>query len=112
MSFPLFTDDVPEAQRLAIDVLYKLKEWPQDWSKDVAMMQRVSATFPGIDLCEEALHFITWLEGWREKHPRKEIKHRARFVNWAKNSKRFAARRQAQTPASKDEHGATRIEGW
>lgn len=108
---PLFSDDVPEEHRKAVAALYLLDEWPQDWGKDVEMVRRLAAMFPDVDLTAEAIHFATWLEGWREKHPRKEVKHRARFVNWVKNSRRFAGRR-AKPPAPRAAHGETRVEGW
>jgi len=113
---PLFTDDVPDPIREAVERLWTLDEWPQDWTKDVALVRRLTSDYPTIDVREEAGRWVTWLSEWREKHPRKKIQHRSRFSNWCQNAARFqkqrARRVQHRPPGSKDEHGGTRIEGW
>ena len=108
---PLFTDDVPERIHVTVAALYLLEEWPRDWTKDVSLVDRLMRTYPSADLAAEAVHFVTWMEGWREKHPRKEVNHRSRFVNWVKNSRRFE-KRKPKPPASKDAHRPTGVEGW
>lgn len=111
MILPLFTDDIPEEVREVVAILYTFEEWTQDWSKDVELVQRMASLFPDLDLRAEALAFVTWLGEWRESHPRKEIKPRARFVSWCKNAKAWA-RRRPRPPAGKEAHRPTGLGGW
>lgn len=111
MILPLFTDHVPERIRRVVDILYTLEEWPRDWSKDVGLVESLFKLYPEMDLQAEALTWVAWFQDWRQKHPRKEVKHRARFIQWCKNSKAWS-RRRPRGPADKDAHGETRMGGW
>lgn len=107
----LFTDDIPESVQATLDELYGLEEWPQDFTKDVALIERLGGLYSDLDLKAEALHYVTWFGEWREKHPRKAVNHRSRFFNWIKNANRYAGRR-AKPPAKPDAHKQTGVEGW
>ena len=120
---PLFPEvDLTDRQVAALDTLWSLAEWPQDYETDRLMLRNLGQMYPGIDLAGEALSWVTWFtEKYRKKHPRKAVVHRSRFTNWCKNADRWDKQTRIRSgikhrrPGTMEEHGGEGnkvIEGW
>lgn len=102
--------------------LRRVPGWPADDRRDREFVAELQQKYPGVSLKDEAFHWKTWME---DNKPKKEVKPRARFLTWVRNSATFRSEREAgrknrthqsrTAPARAEQFGtesSTALGGW
>jgi hypothetical protein len=88
-----------------VEELRKLPGWPADDVRDREFVAELARKYPGMVLSEEAYAWRTWMLDHKQK---KEVKPRARFVTWVRNSADFRRDREAARKDRKNTGRASR----
>lgn len=102
--------------------LRQYPNWPADDTKDRKFVAELAAKYPQSNLLQEAFGWRVWMMDHNQK---KEVKPRARFVTWIRNSESYrlnaASTRKNRkntsrtAPARPESFGAessSRLSGW
>lgn len=102
--------------------LRKYENWPVDDGKDRKFVAELAQKYPKADLLTEAFNWVVWMMDHNQK---KEVKPRARFVTWIRNSQSYrlnaassgknrknSSRTAPARPESFGAESSARLSGW
>lgn len=107
----MFDQDLDPRVVDARDELWAWGEWEARGADDEEFLAREARTHPELDLRGEVVKFIAWVDEYRVKHPRKDLRLRARLSRWFGNAQRFNKKSSSYLIAG-EHHGGSGLSEW
>lgn len=94
---------------VVVGKLHQSRYWTdKDPVKDRALIEKLAAEYPQLDLAEEVVKWDAWMADHKS---RKKVHCRARFTNWVCNAARFTRERRFGNRTTRPRNGGTRAGG-
>ena len=76
---------------LLLEELWQVKGWPQDATKDDALIRSLVRQYPSLNLIEEIRQWAVWMQ---EHESKKKVNHRVRLQRWCSNAVQWRSDRR------------------